>query len=152
MTAWSKGAVQVQRLIVEQKLQRVPAARSAAPVSLERARTLLVSARTLLPTDPDSAFVLAYDAARQAGAAVLAQQALRATAKGGHITVEQVLRAQFEPGFAMYSYLRRRRNELEYPAAGLSGMSSAQEAETAIVDAASIVDEAAQVLPHLDAF
>lgn len=128
MSVWSKGSAEVEKLIADRELQRVPAARGTALASLGRARTLLASATTLLPTDPDSAFVLAYDAARQAGAAVLAQQGLRSTAQGGHKAVEQALRAQFDPGFANFNYLRRRRHELEYPSPGAVETSSTEEA------------------------
>ena len=152
MSAWGKGAADVERLLADRDLQRVPAARVTAPASLARPRTLLTSAATLLAGDPDSAFVLAYDAARQAGVAVLAQQGLRSTAQGGHRAVEQALRAQFNPGFGDFNYLRRRRNELEYPAPGSTETSSAEEAQEAIDKAIDIVDQATQVLTHLDLF
>lgn len=75
----------------------------------------LETARTVIARDPDSAFVLAYDAARQALTALLAHQGPRPTTKGGHYAVEQVVRAQFGPGFRQFGALRRRRNELAYP-------------------------------------
>jgi hypothetical protein len=45
-------------------------------------------ARLIADTDAESAYVTAYDAARFALVGVLAQQGLRATQKGGHLTVE----------------------------------------------------------------
>ena len=154
MRAWTKGAADVERMLAATKpeLQRVPSAQLSAPASLARARQLLVSAGTLVDADPDSAFVLAYDAARQAGVAVLAQQGLRATQEGGHLAVERTLRAQFAPGFADYGYLRRRRNELEYPSATGPETTSAAEARQALVDAADIVDKAAALLAALELF
>lgn len=130
-------------------LQRVPAAVRSAPGSLARARQLLSSAATLLEADPDSAYVLAYDAARQAGTAVLAQQGLRATAAGGHIAVERALRAQFAPGFADFHVLRRRRNELEYPSANGMETASTEETGEALQAATEIVVQADQLLPRL---
>lgn len=47
--------------------------------------------------------------------ALLAQQGLRPTTKGGHYAVEQAIRAQVGAGFRQFGALRRRHNELEYP-------------------------------------
>lgn len=80
----------VDRLIAQQALQHVAVSASGARSSLVRSRRLLVSARTVLDEDPDTAYVLAYDAARQAGVAVLAAQGLRATPRGGRVAVEQL--------------------------------------------------------------
>lgn len=151
MSAWQTGAADVDAMLTERALQRVAAVHSAA-ASLARARQLLGSAATLLDADPDSAYVLAYDAARHAGTAVLAQQGLRATASGGHIAVERVLRAQFAPGFADFHVLRRRRNELEYPSAHAPETVSSGEAAEALLAATGIVDQADQLLPRLDLF
>jgi hypothetical protein len=81
----------------------------------EQARETAATASGLVYTDPYSAYVLAYDAARFACVALLAQQGLRATTSGGHYAVEQAVRAQFGDGFRPAGILRRRRNELEYP-------------------------------------
>src|SRR6185437_2022080 len=62
-----------------------------------RARRGLEAARALADSAPDSSVVLAYDAARQACVAVLAQQGLRPTTTGGHYAIEEVVRAQFGP-------------------------------------------------------
>lgn len=46
---------------------------------LVRARRTVTAARAVADLDPDSAYVLAYDAARQACTALLAHQGLRPT-------------------------------------------------------------------------
>jgi hypothetical protein len=51
---------------------------------LEQARKTAATAAGLVSTDAYSAYVLAYDAARFACIALLAQQGLRATTSGGH--------------------------------------------------------------------
>ncbi|MFQ1004410.1 hypothetical protein [Modestobacter sp. SSW1-42] len=152
MTSWAKGAAEVEQLIADRELQRAPGAQLAAQATLDRARQLLTSAGTLLETDPGTAFIIAYDAARQAGAAVLAQQGLRATHEGGHIVVERALRAQFEPGFTDFGYLRRRRHELEYPGPTGPEITSVDEARQALTDATAMVEAIAQLLPALDIF
>lgn len=82
---------------------------------LDKAVATLETATSVAASDPDSAFVLTYDAARHALVALLLQQGLRPTQKGGHVVVEQAARAQFGAGFKDFGGLRRRRNELEYP-------------------------------------
>lgn len=152
MSGWRKGRSEVVGLIDTRAVQHLPEAVRSAPAALARARRILASAAVLAPTDPDSAYVLAYDAARQAGTAVLAAQALRATATGGHVAVERVLRAQFAPGFADFHLLRRRRHELEYPDPRRPDDADPAEAEEAIAAAAAIVDQAEALLPRLAPF
>lgn len=152
MSAWARGETAVEKMLAERALQRVPAAHSGAPASLARAHRLLTYAAALLDTDPDTVVVLAYDAARQAGTAILAQQGLRATVSGGHIAVERTLRAQFAPGFSDFHYLRRRRNELEYPSATAPETATADEAREAVAAATGIVVQAERLLPRLDHF
>ncbi|WP_130504302.1 hypothetical protein [Blastococcus saxobsidens] len=139
-------------MLAERALHRVPAAAGSAAASLARARQLLASAATLLDADPDSDYVLAYDAARHAGTALLARQGLRSTASGGHIAVERSLRAQFAPGFADFHVLRRRRNELEYPSAHGPETVSSEEAAEALQAATGIIAQAHELLPRLDQY
>ena len=104
--------------------------------------------QTLVALDPSSAITLAYDAARFAAMAVLAQQGLRATTRGGHIAVDEAVRAQFGEPFRLYRALRIRRNELEYPEYADEAVESSEAVE-AVADARAIVDAAAKLLPHL---
>lgn len=84
MTRWNQGRSTVDALIASGGLERVPASQQAAEAELVRARTHVGSARQLAATDPEGAYTLAYDAARRALAAVLQNQGLRATSRGGH--------------------------------------------------------------------
>ena len=68
--------------------------------------------------DPTGAYQLAYDALRKAAAALLGVQGLRATSRGGHIAIQDAVRAQFGgPGspFRSFGRIRRNRNSYEYP-------------------------------------
>jgi hypothetical protein len=111
----------------------------------------LASAKALLDIDPDSTYTLAYDAARFACTALLAQQGLRPTTNGGHYAVEQVVRAQFQSHFQSYGTLRRRRHELEYPSAPDAG-TTPEEAAEACGSAQAIIEAAGKLLPHLRFF
>lgn len=115
MARWKLGEAEVEALVAAGGLQKLTGEAANGARLLARAAVTLGTARSAAERDPDSAFVLAYDAARQAVTALLAHQGLRPTTKGGHYAVEQVARAQFGPGFRQFGALRRRRNELEYP-------------------------------------
>jgi hypothetical protein len=117
---------------------------------LAKAAITLSSARRLVDDDPASAYVLAYDAARQACVGVLAQQGLRPTTSGGHYAVERAVTAQFRDAFAVFGSLRRRRNRIEYPTQ-LDEV-TVPEVEEAIEAVAAIVEKAGQLLPNLGLF
>lgn len=118
---------------------------------LEKATVTLETARSAVERDPDSAFVLAYDASRQALTGLLAQQGLRPTTKGGNYAVEQAARAQFGPGFRQFGALRRRRNEWEYPERP-GDDATTEEAIEAVDHALAIVTAAEGLLDQLGLF
>ncbi len=117
MARWKIGEAEIKALISNGEIQKLTGEAANGELLLAKASTTLTTARSAIETDPDSAFVLAYDASRQALTALLAHQGLRPTAKGGHYAVERAARAQFGQGFRQFGALRRRRNELEYPSA-----------------------------------
>jgi hypothetical protein len=63
---WNQGRSQVDRLIADGELQRVPANREHADQLLVQARKDLTSAELLLDTNPKRAYESIYDAARMA--------------------------------------------------------------------------------------
>lgn len=115
MARWKRGEAEVEALVAAGDLQKLVGDAANGERLLKKSDITLETARSAIERDPDSAFVLAYDACRQALTALLAHQGLRPTTKGGHYAVEQAARAQFGPGFRQFGALRRRRNELEYP-------------------------------------
>ncbi len=151
MSQWAPGAERVQHLIELGDLQKIQGAEANGQPLLDKATRTLASARALQETDPDSSYTLAYDAARFACTALLAQQGLRPTTKGGHYAVEQVVRAQFQTHFQMFGTLRRRRNELEYPTSQ-DGGTTPDEARQACESAEAIAEAASKLLPHLSFF
>lgn len=147
MTRWKRGEAEVEALVAAGDLQQLTGEAANGGRLLEKASTTLGTARTAIERDPDSAFVLAYDAARQALTALLAHQGLRPTTSGGHYAVEQAVRAQFGPGFRQFGALRRRRNELEYPqrpgddATHEEASEAAENAEAIIRAADGLIDQ-----------
>ena len=152
MTAtWKIGAIEIEGLIADHELQKLTGEAANGEFLLAKASTTLATARSAIESDPDSAFVLAYDAARQALTALLAHQGLRPTTKGGHYAVERAARAQFGQGFRQFGALRRRRNELEYPERP-GEESTADEAGEAVANAEQIIIAARGLLDQLGLF
>ncbi|WP_406311666.1 HEPN domain-containing protein [Streptosporangium sp. NBC_01639] len=151
MTRWSRGEADVERMLASGELQRVKGEATDGRRWLEKATTTLASAEDLKGSDPNSAYTLAYDAARFACAGLLAQQGLRATTSGGHYAVQQTVIRQFGPLFEPYGTMRRRRNELEYPEFPDEVVETA-EAGHAIAAARSLIDAAEKLLDHLGLF
>jgi hypothetical protein len=151
MTSWTPGAAVIERLLEERRLEQVQGAHADGSPWLARARRTISAARAVEQTSPDSAFVLAYDAARQACTALLAQQGLRPTTSGGHYAVEESVRAQFGAVLRPFGALRRRRNELEYPT-DPADEATATEAIDGIQAADELIEAAAKILPNLGFF
>ncbi len=130
MPNWPRGEAEIEELLRRRELEAVTGAAA---------------------DDAYSAYVLAYDAARFACVALLAQQGLRATTNGGHYAVEKAVRAQFGPGFRPFADMRRRRNELEYPRLPADTATN-DEAELAVGDANKLIGAAEALLGQLSIF
>ena len=151
MSRWPRGEAEVEQLIAAKQLQRVVGGQANGEHLMEKAARTVATAGEIARDDPDSAYVLAYDAARYSATALLAQQGLRPTTSGGHYVVEVALRAQFGDGFRGFGAIRRRRNELEYPS-GPGETTTKLEARKAIQDAEGLLLAAQQLLPTLSIF
>jgi hypothetical protein len=151
MPRWARGDAEVEQLIARAELEPVTGAAADGSPLLDQARRTATTAAGLVANDPYSAYVLAYDAARFACIALLAQQGLRATTSGGHYAVERSVRAQFGDGFRPFGAVRRRRNELEYPHLPTDTATS-EEAEQATETAQRLITAAGKLLPQLSFF
>jgi hypothetical protein len=148
---WQRGEATIERLLGEGELQALSGAAAAGEPWLLKARRTLSTAEAVAESDPDSAFTLAYDAARFACTGLLTQQGLRSTTRGGHYAVEVAVRAQFGDRFDQFGGLRRQRHDIEYPMIVAAPLSPV-DARSAIVGAAELTDAAEQILPHLGMF
>ncbi|HEX6469175.1 MAG TPA: hypothetical protein VF069_08775 [Streptosporangiaceae bacterium] len=151
MPRWSKGEAVIERLISSGELQTVRGPAADGKPWLVKARRTHATATGVATSDPDSAYVLAYDAARMACTALLAQQGLRPTTRGGHLVVDEAARAQFGESFRHFRVLRIRRNELEYPAYP-GEVTEIAEAAAALTESEEIISAAESLLPHLALF
>lgn len=93
--------------------------------------------------------VLAYDAARKALTAVLENQGLRPTSRGGHIAVIDTATAQLDPPMGStlrpVSRMRARRNRVEYPGPDVAPVTEEELTET-LPKVDDVLDLAAKVL------
>lgn len=151
MARWKSGEDEIQALLSGGELQQLTGEAATGELLLAKASTTLATATSVIESDPDSAFVLAYDASRQALTARLAHQGLRSTTRGGHYAVERAVRAQFGSGFRQFGALRRRRNELEYPERP-GDDSTTDEAAEAVNNAEKIITVAQALLDRLGLF
>jgi hypothetical protein len=102
---WNQGRAEIDKLIADGELQRVPPNREHADQLLVQARKDLASAELLLDANPKRAYESLYDAARMALTAVLENEGLRPTSRGGHIAPYAAVAAQLDP--PMGAVLRR---------------------------------------------
>ncbi|MFC5764389.1 hypothetical protein [Actinacidiphila bryophytorum] len=105
-----------------------------------------------MESDPEGAYTLAYDAARRALAAVLQNQGLRATSRGGHTAVYEAVRAQPDPPLGSvlrpFNRMRVRRNEVEYRSSEAPAVTSAEvAADVAKVEA--LIELAEKAIPNM---
>lgn len=117
MAPWPTGQQVIARMVREGRLEHVPGDPDRTEDLIVTTETKLRSAQLLTETDPDSAYTLAYDAARFLLNALLAAQGLRVKggAEAGHLTLQEAVQAQFGDLFRFFPRMRRIRNELEYP-------------------------------------
>jgi len=148
MARWRQGEAEMEELIRRRELEHVTGAAADGAPLLAQARKTAATAAGLIRADAHSAYVLAYDAARFACIALLAQQGMRATTDGGHYAVERAVRAQFGEGFRAFADLRRRRNELEYPRLP-ADTATADEAQQAVEAAERLIAAADTLLGQL---
>jgi hypothetical protein len=103
MSRWPRGEAEVEQLVARRELELVAGAGADGTPLLAQAQKTAATAAAVVLNDAYSAYVLAYDAARFACIALMAQQGLRATTSGGHYAVERTVRAQFGEGFRPFA-------------------------------------------------
>lgn len=140
----------VKALLAEGRIERVPADRDSAALTLEEAQRHLISAEQIMAHDPSGAYSLLYDAARKAVAAHMLAMGYRAASSkpGAHAAVVAYAAAALRSkGFGVlvrhFDRMRRTRHRVEYE----SAIVGIQQLETDLVRARQIVDVVEQSLP-----
>jgi hypothetical protein len=126
--SWEPGRERVRELIDAGEVDQVTPDLTIALRMLEDAgRHLATAARAKEAGDLSGAYQLAYDAFRKSAASLLEAQGLRATSRGRHLAVQEVVIAQFTPTvrvFRSFGRIRRARNNFEYPTSDSPGPTS----------------------------
>ena len=152
---WNQGRGVIDRMIAASELQRVPASREHADRLIRQARRHLVSAHDISDDDPAGGYTLVYDAARKALTAVLENQGLRPTTRGGHLAVYEAARAQLDPPMGQvlrpFDRMRRQRHDVEYPPTDTPQISADDVREDA-AKARAVVDLSERVLDQMSPF
>ena len=94
--SWEPGRVRVHEMINAREVEQVTPDLAIARRMLEDAgRHLATASQAKVAGDLSGAYQLAYDALRKSAASLLEAQGLRATSRGGHLAVQEVVTAQF---------------------------------------------------------
>jgi hypothetical protein len=142
-------------MLSAREIQRVTPSRVHADQLMAQARQNLETAVQNCDANPVVAYSALYDAARYALTAVLENQGLRPTTKGGHIAPYDAVRAQLDPPagprLEPYNQMRRTRHRGEYPDFTGPGIMAADVRDD-LPDAEAIVEMCATVLDQMSPF
>jgi hypothetical protein len=146
---WPPGQDRIRELLAVGELETVPAdGRLARRLVADASKHLETAAAALESGDLAGAYQVAYDALRKSAAALLADQGLRATSRGGHVAIQDAVRAQFGAAvraFTSYGRIRRARKRFEYPDSTTPGPAS-DDVDDAIAVATQARDAATAIL------
>lgn len=155
MNRWEQGRAEIAALLTEGRLTPIAANRELADQYLATARVRLTAAEAITMIDPEGAFALTYDAARLALAAILINQGLRPRGEGAHAVLLEVVLAQLipppQPEFRQFSWMRRLRNDTQYPDADRP-TATVDDLNQALPAAAAIIERAAAIIPVMPPF
>jgi hypothetical protein len=137
------------------ELERVQASREHADRLLQQARRHLDSAEMICDSDPEGAYDTLYDAGRKALWAILANQGLRPSHRGGHLAAYHAVKAQLDPPMGQqlrpFDRMRRQRRDVEYPRIDTPEMIP-DDVRDDLPKIADIVDMAARVLDTMSVY
>ncbi len=152
---WERGEATIRDQIYEGTVEQVPASREQADALIAAAVRHLRSVETVVALDPEGAYAMMYDAARKALTAILTNQGLRVTAKGGHVAIYAAVRAQLDPPLGKllrpFQRMRIRRNEVEYPSAASPGV-TVEEVIEDLPKARDLIEVARKAIPQMSVF
>lgn len=152
---WNQGRAEVEQMLARGDLERVTASRDFADRLIGEARERLAAASRESRNSPGTAYDTLYAAARQALTAILENQGLRPTTRGGHVAPYEAVRAQLDPPLGKvirpFNLMRQQRHAVDYPTADTPLITTADVLRD-IPAAAAIVDLAETVLDQMSVF
>jgi hypothetical protein len=152
---WNQGRATIEKLVADGELQLVPPSREHADQLITQARKDLSSAELLSDSNPKRAYESLYAAARMALTAVLENEGLRPTSRGGHLAPYSAVAAQLDPPMGAvlrpFDRMRRTRNRSEYPSFTTPDVTS-DNVHADLAEATAIVDICENVLDEMSPF
>jgi hypothetical protein len=152
---WEQGRAEIDRMLADGELECVQASREHADRLVNQARRHLDSAETTCDSDPEGAYGTLYDAGRKSMWAILANQGLRPTTKGGHLAIYHGVKAQLDPPMGQqlrpFDRMRRQRHDAEYPQIDTPEL-HADDIREDIPKIQALVDIAERVLDSMSAY
>lgn len=152
---WEQGRATIDALLADRRLERVAPSHELAGLLIDQAHRHLTTSAASVDADPVGSFQIAYDAARKALAAVLANQGLRPRGEGAHAVLLIAALAQLDPPIGRdlrhFDWLRRTRNSAEYPMPETPPI-TAVDAKDALPLAEAIVAIAERVIPNMPVY
>lgn len=157
LNRWDQGRAIIDRLLNEGRLERIEPSRDHARALIEQAKQAASSSAVLSQTeDTITAFGAAYDAARKALTAILANQGLRpGGGEGGHAVLREAVLAQLEPPpqpiIRAFGWMRQVRNSSSYPAPN-APVAARADVEEGLRVARAIIQIAEKVVPVMPVY
>lgn len=152
---WEQGRATIDVLLADRRLERVTPSREVADLLIGQARRHLATAEAAASLDPTAGFQIAYDAARKALTAILANQGLRPRGDGAHAVLLTAALAQLDPPMGrdlrQFDWLRRTRNGAEYPFPDTPPV-TVDDVNDALPLAEAIVAIAERVIPNMPVY
>lgn len=122
-------------------IRKLPVDQKKVDDALAHARRDLATAGTILASDRDWAYTIAYNAALQAGRALMFSKGYRPEGANQHVAVVKFAELYLDPGDAVcFDRMRRKRNSTVYDTAGAI---TENEAEFALTQAEVLVKKLA---------
>lgn len=157
MLMWNDGRAAVEKMIDDGQLERISASRDQAEQLVAESKVRLASARLVLESgDNSTAGIIAYDSARLALSAILANEGLRTTTAGGHYALFEAVSAQLGGStlgatLNPFNRMRRQRNDAEYRSVETPALTEA-DVLTDIQNADRMIDVAERIIPEMPKF
>lgn len=149
MNRWEQGRTVIDALILEGKLDQVPANRDWSERLISLATEHIEAAEMVLELSPLTSFQTSYDALHKLFDAVLINQGLRGTSTGGHLVLQDALRAQLDPPLGDlirdFGWMRKLRNAGDYPVPD-QPLAGTEDAEDALEIAKEFADKAIELV------
>ncbi|WP_394253547.1 hypothetical protein [Arthrobacter pityocampae] len=119
ITRWEQGRATIDAMLLDGELSTVAPNKEWASTLIDLAEEHIGAADKIINVSALTAFQTYYDAVHKIFDAILVNQGLRGTGKGGHIALQRAAKAQLVPPLGDlvddFHWMRQLRNAGDYP-------------------------------------